>query len=446
MRKRRNLLVANAMALVVAAPLYVIARSGGAPPGNAGGPDGKTCFQAGCHSGTLIEGSGAIELTLSSGATYRPGEQHTLTVQVSDATSGVAFYGFQLAARLADNSQAGSLATADATTRVTPAAGIQYMTHSAPRADGTFSFHWTAPPAGSGPVTFYLAANAANGNGAPSGDRIHNRAVTVNPPAGERPIISQNGVLHGATFTTAAGFGPNTFGTVFGTNIVQTTDEWSDNFVENAAPTRLGGARVLVNGKPAFLSFTGRAQDFNAATDQINFVFPADEMRGDVQVVVETDQGQSDPVTIQLSGRAPAFFPFEPQGRRYAAAIMNDASAYIGPADLFGGAPLPLPVPIRPARTGDVIQLFGTGFGETDPAVPIGQIPPAGTVANTVDPVAVRLGETPATVLFAGLSPFVGVYQIVIQLPALANGDHELSAEIGGQRSQTGVFLAVQNP
>lgn len=430
-------------------PLMVQGFGGGPPAAVTGAPNEQTCFQAGCHqtaTGAFFDNSNAIQIEFPSGAIYVPGTPQNLTIRIADPQAQV--FGFELSPRTGSNAAAGVLESVDVTTRVLQTAQFQYLQHTVPRQDGAFSFRWTPPSENVGTVTFYVASNAANNNFNPSGDRIHARQITVEPagPAGERPIISQNGVLHGATFTTAQGFGPNTFGTVFGTNIVQTTDEWSDNFVENVAPTRLGGARVLVNGKPAFLSFTGRAQDFNAATDQINFVFPADEMRGDVQVVVETDQGPSDPVTIQLSGRAPAFFPYEPQGRRYAAAIMNDASAYIGPADLFGGAPLPLPVPIRPARTGDVIQLFGTGFGVTDPAVPIGQIPPAGTVANTVDPVAVRLGETPATVLFAGLSPFVGVYQIVIQLPAVANGDHELSAEIGGQRSQTGIFLAVQNP
>ncbi|HHN72665.1 MAG TPA: hypothetical protein ENK13_01120 [Thermopetrobacter sp.] len=66
-------------------------------------------------------------------------------------------------------------------------------------------------------------------------------------------------------------------------------------------------------------------------------------------------------------------------------------------------------------------------------------------VSELVDPVKLFLGETQAEVLFAGLSPFVGVYQFVFRVPALADGDHEIVVEVAGVRTPTGLYLQVDN-
>jgi uncharacterized protein (TIGR03118 family) len=43
----------------------------------------------------------------------------------------------------------------------------------------TFQFDWTPPAAGSGAVVLYVAANAANANGSPSGDHIYTSSLEV---------------------------------------------------------------------------------------------------------------------------------------------------------------------------------------------------------------------------------------------------------------------------
>jgi hypothetical protein len=43
----------------------------------------------------------------------------------------------------------------------------------------TWNFQWTAPAAGTGPVTFYVASNAANNNGSTSGDEIYTDSYTL---------------------------------------------------------------------------------------------------------------------------------------------------------------------------------------------------------------------------------------------------------------------------
>jgi|TARA_B110000438_G_scaffold225439_1_gene219496 hypothetical protein len=54
----------------------------------------------------------------------------------------------------------------------------------APFADDiyTFGLSWTAPLSDVGPITFFVAANAANGNGAnQAGDNVYLESLTINP-------------------------------------------------------------------------------------------------------------------------------------------------------------------------------------------------------------------------------------------------------------------------
>jgi hypothetical protein len=70
----------------------------------------------------------------------------------------------------------------------------------------------------------------------------------------------------------------------------------------------------------------------------------------------------------QLQANSPAFFLFAPENRRFIAAVHPDG-VFVGKPNLFSGA-----VPTRPAKPGDIILLFGTSFGPTNPPVPAGQL------------------------------------------------------------------------
>ena len=82
------------------------------------------------------------------------------------------------------------------------------------------------------------------------------------------------------------------------------------------------------------------------------------------------------------------------------------------------------------------------------PPVPIGTLPGGfldpGITSPTVEDVRVCFGDVEAESLFAGLSGFVGVYQIVVRVPpGLPSGDVLVAATIGGLRSQDGISIAV---
>jgi hypothetical protein len=92
-------------------------------------------------------------------------------------------------------------------------------------------------------------------------------------------------------------------------------------------------------------------------------------------------------------------------------------------------------------RPGDVILLFGTGLGATNPAVASGML--VSTPVPVVRPVSVRIGGADARVLFAGLvSP--GLYQLNVTVPSeLPAGDAPVVVEMDGARSQQNVFLPI---
>jgi hypothetical protein len=72
-----------------------------------------------------------------------------------------------------------------------------------------------------------------------------------------------------------------------------------------------------------------------------------------------------------------------------------------------------------PAKSGDQILLFGTGFGATNPLVPAGQV--VDTAAPLVNAVKVFIDGKEAVVSYAGLTG-VGLYQLNITVPSLADG------------------------
>ena len=87
------------------------------------------------------------------------------------------------------------------------------------------------------------------------------------------------------------------------------------------------------------------------------------------------------------------------------------------------------------------MQLYGTAFGDTDPPVPVGQLNTG--ISRLTSTLRVFVGTAEAEVLFAGLSAYAGVYQIVIRVPNLPPGEYSVNAEIGGQRTPDGLVLAI---
>ena len=100
-----------------------------------------------------------------------------------------------------------------------------------------------------------------------------------------------------------------------------------------------------------------------------------------------------------------------------------------------------------PAKPGDVLILWATGFGPTTPAAPGGAAVPADKAYATSTLPSITIDNVPATVYAAALAPgSAGLYQIAIQVPlSLADGDWPIQALIGGVPSPSGTILSVHH-
>jgi uncharacterized protein (TIGR03437 family) len=167
---------------------------------------------------------------------------------------------------------------------------------------------------------------------------------------------------------------------------------------------------------------------------QINAVAPS-VPAGSVPVTVTNANGTSQAVMAQLQAEQPAFF----QWGNYAVATRQNFSLAVKNGTFAGTTTVP-------AAPGDVIILWGTGFGPTSPSAPAGAETPSTTTYNTATAVSVTVGGKPTTVYGAALAPgYAGLYQIAIQIPAsLANGDYPVVATINGAQSPSTTMITVQ--
>ena len=246
-------------------------------------------------------------------------------------------------------------------------------------------------------------------------------AATPPPP----PSILASGVVNGASFQP--GIVPNSWVTIAGTNLASQTDNWSNAIVNGQFPTTLDGVSVTIGGQPAYIYFI--------SAGQINLLAP-DVGFGSLPVIVTTSGGTSTTFMVTSNEYEPAFFEWpnnQPVATRqdFTDAVQN------------GTFPGTTTVAAKP---GDVIILWGTGFGPTSPVAPPGAAVPSATTYSTTTLPTVTIDNIPAMVYGAALAPgFAGLYQIAIQVPSsIPNGDWPIQATIGGAQSPAGVLLAVQ--
>ena len=168
-------------------------------------------------------------------------------------------------------------------------------------------------------------------------------------------------------------------------------------------------------------------------------IAPAGASAGPGQVVVANNGAVSVASAARLQTVSPAFFTFGGTGgfpRKYVVATHANGSL-VGPPGLFPGA-------TTPAKPGETIVLYGTGFGPTSP--PYEGTTVAAPASVTAAPQVTIAGQV-VNPAFAGLvSP--GLYQINLTIPAItgvagATLDVPLSAASGGATTQSNLFLAV---
>ena len=246
-------------------------------------------------------------------------------------------------------------------------------------------------------------------------------------PGSVAPAISPNGIGNGASFQP--GVATSSWVTIAGTNLSPVMDTWTNSIVNGKLPTTLDGVSVTMDGLPGYVEFVSQTQ--------INVLAPPNLPPGPIQVTVTTPVGTSSTFTVNANQYGPAFFPF-PNGQP---AASHQDFTLAAKAGTFQG------LTTIPAKPGDVLILWGTGFGPTSPPAPAGIDTPGNVTYSTTSTPTVTINNVQATVYGAALTPsFAGLYQVAIQVPTtIADGDWPIVATVGGVSSPTGVLLTVQH-
>jgi uncharacterized protein (TIGR03437 family) len=216
---------------------------------------------------------------------------------------------------------------------------------------------------------------------------------------------------------------------IYGVNFTGADATWNGNF-----PISLGGVSVTIAGQQAYLWYV--------SPTQITLQVPNVTSTGPVTVVVTGPNGTVSS-TVTLAQFAPAFNLLD--AKHVAGIILrsNGSGAYGGGSyDVIGPTGNSLGYATVAAKAGDVVELFGVGFGPTSPPVAPGAVF-SGSAATT-NPVSLRINNGNVTPSFAGLSA-AGLYQINFTVPAgLGTGDVPLVATVGGVSTQPSVVISLQ--
>jgi uncharacterized protein (TIGR03437 family) len=223
------------------------------------------------------------------------------------------------------------------------------------------------------------------------------------------------GIANSASYQP--GFGPNTYLTLYGTGLSNTTRIWAASDFANGTslPTSLDGVSATVDGVSAYVEYV--------SPGQVNIITPDVSAASAGMPVVLKATGKPDVTAwIDSAPVVPTLFTWITGTAESGAYVVAQHADYsnVGKSGLFPGKPANFTTPARP---GETIVLYGTGFGPTTPPAKSGVLtdksyPLAPTPSATI-------GGITAQVVYAGLVPsLANVYQLNVVVPPNApNGD-----------------------
>lgn len=332
-----------------------------------GAPGEQTCATASCHLGNDVNnGNGAFTLAGLPG-TYRPNQEIDLTVTLNQ--SNRARFGFQITVVDDQGRKAGELAVTDAL-RTQKGIGFvgnnqrEYINHTGngtiPNGtnQGSWPLRWKAPAQSVGRVTFYASGNAANGNGAVTGDFIYTTSQSIQfSPA--LPAVTS---VSAASFATGA-LAPEAIASAFGTGLSQNVAVATTI----PLPTELDNTQILV--RDAF-NIERLAPLFFVSPNQMNYQVPLGTFPGMATLTVRRNGADVAQGVIATETFTPALFSANATGQGVAAAVVlrvrNGEQFYEPVSRAEGGSQVPVPIDLGPdlenASDQVYLLLFGTGF------------------------------------------------------------------------------------
>lgn len=249
-------------------------------------------------------------------------------------------------------------------------------------------------------------------------------ALVLVQSSGSGPYYTAQSIANSAA-GIAGFYAPNTFVTIYGANLAYTTASLTASEVSGGMlPTVLGGTgvRVLINNIPANIYYV--------SPTQVNLLIPTSLIAGPAMLQLVVDSLAGPAISIMLQTAAPGFF-------------QSDATTVLGIH--LNGSTI---TAASPAKSGEIVVLFASGLGPTNPAAIPNQIPqtaasvtPLSSFSMLINGVAVN----PQQILYAGVAPsFAGLFQINVQLPDNLPANPQIQIGYGGTFSPTGRVLPLQ--
>jgi trimeric autotransporter adhesin len=189
-----------------------------------------------------------------------------------------------------------------------------------------------------------------------------------------------------------------------------------------AVTTSLAGTSVYINGVAAPVIYT--------SPTQVSAIAPFSLSGSTAQVFVLNQNQTTAPVTVNVAPSAAAVFTANGSGVGQAAAINQNNS---------------LNSSASPASSGQIVTLFFTGAGLTNPASQNG-VPAAVPLPIPLLPVSVAIGGMNAKIDYVGGSPGTlnGILQVNVTVPSgLPAGSASVIVQVGSTASQGNVTIAV---
>ncbi len=154
--------------------------SGGLNDGRSGAPGEQNNLACtNCHSGSVLDGTQENTMVILNAqfqtvTSYNPGDTYTVSIQMASDPAKKGFCATALDGT--DNMAGGFTGSGLGGTVDYTDLGRDYVTHTATSNTSTqtnWLWTWTAPATNVGDVTFYVATNSANDDGATTGDMIY---------------------------------------------------------------------------------------------------------------------------------------------------------------------------------------------------------------------------------------------------------------------------------
>jgi len=242
------------------------------------------------------------------------------------------------------------------------------------------------------------------------------------------PNYTAAGIVNGASFSP--GLAPNTIVSIFGTNLSWDTHALEEGDIVSSIdgptmPTTMGQVEVYFEGWPAYIYYV--------SPTQINILVPSNLLAGTFQFWVARQGTHGPIVSVTLQDAAPAMFQISA-----GAVVASHLDWSVVSSD-------------APAAAGEVVTLWATGLGNTDPQLQDGVLalpyPHLQWISQLnqftvwIDGVALD----PTAIGYAGLAPgYAGLYQVNVRLPDPLPANPEIRLGLGGTMSPPGLILPAQ--